>query len=52
MSYEVSRHGFTSISALAAVVILIGGLIWLAGSQITPPIQKIEQTVSDDRIPR
>lgn len=40
------------LAALTAVVVCLGGLIWLAGSQISPPIQKVEQTVSDDRIPR
>ncbi|MBV8060169.1 MAG: hypothetical protein JO126_07020 [Alphaproteobacteria bacterium] len=52
MGHDVSRHSLLNVTILAAMVVFLGGLIWLAGSHIAPPKQKVEQTIPDERIPR
>lgn len=35
-----------------AVVVVVGGVVYLGTADIAPPIQKVEKVIPDDRLPR
>ena len=52
-SRVVEKKMRVTIAVVAFVVILIvGGLFVLAQAPVSPPVQKVDQVVPDDQIPR
>jgi hypothetical protein len=34
------------------LLVIVGGLVWLSHAPMMPPVQKMEQAIPDDHIPR
>ena len=46
------QQKLTLIIMTALAVVAVGVIVWLASAPAMPPVQKMEQAIPDDRIPR
>jgi hypothetical protein len=47
----VKAKSIACIGLVVLVLVLAAGLVFLANAHVTPPTQKVEQSIPDDHIP-